>query len=662
MNNSAARAQLKPTVRKMGSNGTNGASHNVPVVAAEQIFQNINEAFGLLEHAPVNIMYCGEDLVIKYLNKSSVDTLRSIEEHLPIPVDSIVGSSIDEFHKNPQHQRRLLSSDKNLPIRATIAVGPEKLDLLVTPIYDQNKNVSGFMVTWNVITEQIKQQDETDRLNSLVENAPINIMCATKEGIITYLNPQSIKTLKSIEKDLPIRVDQIKGHTFDVFHKNPQHQRNLVADERNLPHQAVIQVGKDKLSLLVSAMRDKDGNYSGPMVTWEVVTEKLRNESEMARIQSMMENAPVNVMMANANMELIYINPKSKQTLRSLEKLLPKPVDQLLGQSIDIFHKHPEHQRRILADDRNLPHRAKIKLGDHTLDLLVSPIYDNNKKYLGPMVTWEIITEKLNLVQTLEETSSQLGAAAEELSATATQMNRNSTQTSDQSQNASAAAEQVSKGVQTVATNTEEMAASIKEIAKSSSEAANISKETMQRATDTNVMINQLGVSSQEIGNVIKVISSIAQQTNLLALNATIEAARAGEAGKGFAVVANEVKELAKQTAKATEDITNRIGAIQGDSKKAVEAIGGIANVIEKLNGISISIAAAVEEQTATTNEVSRVVQESSKGVDDIATTVKTVAGAAQQSADGAQQTLAAAKSLAELAAKLKELVKRIEV
>jgi methyl-accepting chemotaxis protein len=499
-------------------------------------------------------------------------------------------------------------------------------------------------------------------LRSLVENAPINIMCADKNGIITYLNPQSLKTLKSIEKELPIRAEQVKGSSYDIFHKNPAHQKQLLADERNLPHSTIISVGKEKLSLLVSPMRDGQGNYVGPMVTWEVVTERLRIEAEVARVQSMMENAPVNVMMANRDLELIYINPKSKQTLRTLEKYLPKPVDQLVGQSIDIFHKNPEHQRRMLMDDRNLPHNAKIKLGPETLNLLVSPIYDNNKKFLGPMVTWEVITDRLTLVETLEETSSQLGAAAEELSATATEMSKNSTQTSDQSQSAAAASEEVSKGVQTVATNTEEMAASIKEIAKSSAEAADISKETMQRATDTNSMIKALGASSQEIGNVIKVISSIAQQTNLLALNATIEAARAGEAGKGFAVVANEVKELAKQTAKATEEITNKINAIQGDSKNAVDSIGGIAKVIEKLNGISMSIAAAVEEQTATTNEVSRVVQESSKGVSSIAETVKVVAGAAQQSSAGANQTLSAAKSLSDLATKLKDLVKKIEV
>lgn len=514
----------------------------------------------------------------------------------------------------------------------------------------------------NKETEGQGAQLDSTMFFSLVEHAPINIMCADKNGIITYLNQQSFKTLKTIERELPIKVEQIRGISYDIFHKNPAHQRALLSDERNLPHRAVIQVGKEKLSLFVTALKDEQGNYVGQMVTWDVITEKLKLESEMARVQSMMENAPINIMMANLNFELIYMNPKSKQTLRSLEKFLPKPVDQLVGQSIDIFHKSPEHQRRLLKDDRNLPIHAKIKVGDQNLHLLVSAIYDQNKQYIGPMVTWEVITQKLELIQTMEETSTALSAAAEELSATATQMAKNSSQTSEQSQSAAAASEEVSKGVQTVATNTEEMAASIKEIAKSSAEAADISKDTMSRAMETNTMINQLGASSQEIGNVIKVISSIAQQTNLLALNATIEAARAGEAGKGFAVVANEVKELAKQTAKATEEITNKINAIQGDSKKAVESIGGIAKVIENLNGISISIAAAVEEQTATTNEVSRVVQESSKGVSEIAETVKIVAGAAQQSSAGANQTLSAAQSLSSLAVKLRDIVKKIEV
>jgi methyl-accepting chemotaxis protein len=392
------------------------------------------------------------------------------------------------------------------------------------------------------------------------------------------------------------------------------------------------------------------------------IASDITETKKMSQMKQMVDLSPINTMLSDPNGKLIYMNENSKKNLKLLEKFLPERVENLVGKSIDIFHKRPEHQRKIIGDMKNLPHRARIQVGPEIMNLLVSPVTDDKGVYIGPMVTWEIITAKVNLVNTLEETAAQLGAAAEELSATATQLNQNANMTSQQSNQAAANTEEVAKGVQIVATNTEEMVASIKEISRNTAEAANISKDTLKRAQDTNKTIQQLGVSSEDIGNVIKVISSIAQQTNLLALNATIEAARAGEAGKGFAVVANEVKELAKQTAKATDDITNKIGSIQGDSKDAVTAINGIGQVIEKLNSISVAIAAAVEEQTATANEVSRVIKESNKGVEGIADVVRNVSGAAKQSSAGAAQTLDAAQSLSQLAEKLKSLVKSLQV
>lgn len=499
-------------------------------------------------------------------------------------------------------------------------------------------------------------------LLSMVESAPINIMLADRNGIITYINEKSRSTLSEIEEHLPITVDEIIGSSYDVFHKNPAHQRKMLSNERNLPHRTQINVGPEKLELLVTAVHNAEGDYIGPMVTWEIITDKLKLENEVSRIQSMMENSPINTMTCDLDFKITYMNPKSRETLKLIEKSLPVAVDRIVGGSIDVFHKAPEKQRRLLSDPRNLPHRAKIRVGTDIMDLLVSPIYDKNRNYLGPMVTWDLITAKVQLSEALEQTSQQLASAAEELSAVATQMSRNAAMTSEKSNTAAANSEEVSKGVQTVATNTEELVASIKEISRSSSEAAGISKEAMKKATETNQTINQLGEASQEIGNVIKVISSIAQQTNLLALNATIEAARAGDAGKGFAVVANEVKELAKQTAKATEEITVKISAIQESSKGAVGAIGSISRVIEQINNISLTIAAAVEEQTATSNEVSRVMQESSGAVEGITHIVRTVAGAAQESSTGAAQTLEASKGLHDLASRLKDLVRKLEI
>ena len=196
----------------------------------------------------------------------------------------------------------------------------------------------------------------------------------------------------------------------------------------------------------------------------------------------------------------------------------------------------------------------------------------------------------------------------------------------------------MSKNVTTVSTGTEEMGASIKEIAKSANEAAKVATSAVKVAERTNATVAKLGETSAEIGNVIKVITSIAQQTNLLALNATIEAARAGEAGKGFAVVANEVKELAKQTAKATEDISRKIEAIQGDTKGAVEAIAQIGKIINQINDIQNTIASAVEEQTATTGEISRNVSEAARGSNEIAQNITGVAQAARSTTRGGQQ------------------------
>ena len=295
-----------------------------------------------------------------------------------------------------------------------------------------------------------------------------------------------------------------------------------------------------------------------------------------------------------------------------------------------------------------------------------NPVFDLTGKVFKVVKYATDITEQKNaqveLIKALSETAQQLAAAAAELNATSTQMSSNAEKSTTVANATAAASEEVSQGVRTVATNTEEMSAAIKEIARNAAEASTTSATTLRQAQATNTTITKLGASSQEIGNVIKVISSIAQQTNLLALNATIEAARAGDAGRGFAVVANEVKELAKQTAKATEDITNKITGIQQDSKLSVDAVNSIGQTIEKLNSIAGAIAASVEEQAATTNEMSRVVQESSKGVVSITENVRIVSTAAKETYTGSNQVLSAARSLSELATRLEALVKRIDM
>ena len=365
------------------------------VVRKKKTETEMARVMSMMENAPINVLYADLDLCIQYANPSSVKTLKTLEQYLPCKVEDLVGQNIDIFHKNPAHQRGILKDPKNLPHRAQIQVGPEILDLLVSAIYDSKGTYMGPMVTWEVVTQKLKTETEMARVMSMMENAPINVLYADLDLCIRYANPSSVKTLKTLEQYLPCKVEDLVGQNIDIFHKNPAHQRGILKDPKNLPHRAQIQVGPEILDLLVSAIYDSKGTYMGPMVTWEVITQKLKTETEMARVMSMMENAPINVMCADLDLKIQYMNPASTKTLKSLEQLLPIKVDQMIGHTIDVFHKVPEHQRQLLANPKNLPHKAHIKVGEETLDLLVSAIYDNNQQYLGPMVTWEVITEKL---------------------------------------------------------------------------------------------------------------------------------------------------------------------------------------------------------------------------------------------------------------------------
>jgi methyl-accepting chemotaxis protein len=498
---------------------------------------------------------------------------------------------------------------------------------------------------------------------SLLENIPAGLILADHQCCISFVNEAARRQLNDLAAHLPAGLSNPVGLTLEELWGEPaQGLLKAMANPRQDSCRAELALGDRILEVHASRLADSQGWVLTAVDATEARATKLR----LDKLTQMVDNAPVNIMCANRDLVIEYMNKTSLQTLRRLEHLLPVKADQVVGYCIDIFHRNPERQRQLLADPGNLPHRAKFRLGPETISLLITAIYNETGDYVGIMATWEILTaqvanevRQMEIMDQLAQTASSVLEHSNSLNVISQQMTSNSEETATQAGVVSAASEQVSRNVEIVSTGAQQMLTSIREIARSANEAARVARSAVDVAQNTTQTIGKLGESSLEIGKVIKVITTIAQQTNLLALNATIEAARAGEAGKGFAVVANEVKELAKATARATEEIGQRIETIQGDTRSAVNAIGEVSQIINQINDISNVIAAAVEEQTATTNEISRNVGQAAQGAAEIARNIAGVATAARNTSAGAAEMQQSVALLARVSAELDELVSK---
>ena len=488
---------------------------------------------------------------------------------------------------------------------------------------------------------------------AMLDVLPVNVLgCDPNTFIITYANKKSVDTLRQLEHLLPsgVTADNIVGQSIDVFHKKPQYQRGLLSDPaRNLPHTAIIRLGPELLELHVSAVHTANGSLAMLMLSWTVVTER-------ERLKRMVDSMPINVMMADPEtLEVNYINQTSVDTLKTVEHLLPVKAEEVLGTCIDIFHKHPEHQRRLLKDPSNLPHKANIKLGDEVLSLDVAPIVDDGGYYIGPMVSWQVVTAQTRLAESVSEVTEAVASAAGQLETAATSLSATAEEAGKQSAAVASATEEATTNVHTVAAATEELSSSLDEVGRQSASAADVAKNAVSQASATNAKVEALAGAADKIGEVVTLISDIADQTNLLALNATIEAARAGEAGKGFAVVASEVKSLASQTAQATDEISAQISTIQNEIGGAVEAIKSIGDVIGKIDEVSTAIASAVEEQTAAVREIATNSQQAAQGTQEVSSNITGVSEGVNETGNLAGQVLQASRDLSERSKKLKE-------
>ncbi len=379
---------------------------------------------------------------------------------------------------------------------------------------------------------------------------------------------------------------------------------------------------------------------------------RLREEvSKAFELGQMVEDMPINVMKCDPqNYNVTYLNKSASGTLKSLESALPHGVEEVIGRPMPVFYDNDEQQKNLLSDPSNLPYAANIDLGDETLSLKINPIHSKSGEYVGPMLSWSVITDQIVLSEKVSAVVKNVSAAATEMRSTAESMSATAEETSRQATTVAAAAEQATANVQTVASASEEMSASINEINRQVAQSAEIAGKANAEAERTNSTVQGLADAAQKIGEVVNLISEIAEQTNLLALNATIEAARAGEAGKGFAVVASEVKNLANQTAKATEEIETQVSEMQAVTDDAVGAIRTIAETIGEINAIADTISTAVGEQGSATQEIAENTQQAAAGTQQVSGNITGVTQASSETGAAAQEVLTAADELSKQA------------
>jgi methyl-accepting chemotaxis protein len=648
------------------------------------------------------IMMIDRDFNITYANKSTIDMLTEHEVTIAsvfpgFRASGIIGANIDQFHKDPAHQRHMLSDPKNLPYSTNIEVGLLKFKLNVTAMLDDASTYIGNTLEWSNITESLAKEDQAVKLQGAMDASMQPTMMVDRDLIVTYANKATMDLLTGHQAALAsvypgFDANKIIGSCIDTFHKDPAMQRRILSDPNNLPHKADIKIADLTFELNVTAIRDAQGNYVGNSLEWTDVSEQRNKEIEVARLQSAVDGAETNLMICDTDLNITYANPAVVEMLANradkLRSTFPGfDAHNLVGQNIDQFHRNPSHQRRLLGDINSLPVKAEINLGDIEFSVNATAITDESGNLMGNMVEWRDITEQKdaerqiqslidsavdgNLEARIDASNYQgfmqgLGEGINELMEAVVVPLREGqrvikglaegdlTQTMDGDFKGEFG--DLRDGMNASVTNLLNMVNQIREsadsIATSSNEIAEGNTNLSQRTEEQASSLEETASSMEQMTSTVKQNADNARQANQLALAASTQAESGGDVVSKAVTAMSEINSSSKKIADIIGVIdeiafqTNLLAlnaaveaARAGEQGRGFAVVAGeVRNLAQRSAGAAKEIKGLINDSVEKVDDGSRLVDETGKTLEEIVNAVKKVSDIISEIAAASQE------------------------